>query len=291
MARVAGNSGVGDVQKEGGEEGVNYNKLVGNGNNGGGISKTTVDARTATVGGEDAPEVPSGRREQGSDTDRKYNLGVGGGGGGGGDGGGGVMFVQAHDTSGNRPVFGLLVDLDPRHPAFVAVATFVVILLSACWVRKKFIKKKIAHHVNPTVGGGRVGSGVGGGLSESAGGVYNTHGHRTRSGGRTGGDKATATAQQESLCEVLYDVYAGVVPTGGITSKAVRECGLTVSATFPFSILVILNVANGILYAVRTPSSWGISWVKQAVMFVLNLFPCVQCTKIVFTISSLLCRP
>lgn len=269
MERVAGNSGVGDVEKEGGEEGANYNKLVGNGNNGGGISKTTVDARTATVGGEDAPEVPAGRREQGSDTDRKYNLGVGGGDGGGGDGGGGVMFVQAHDTSENRPVVGLLVDLDPRHPAFVAVATFVVILLSACWVRKKFIKKKIAHHVNPTVGGSGVGSGVGGGSSESVGGVYNTHGHRTRSGGRTGGagiqqpsvGKATATAQQESLCEVLYDVYAGVVPTGGINSKAVRECGLTVSATFLFSILVILNVANGIPYV----PCWSISWAKQAV--------------------------
>lgn len=36
------------------------------------------------------------------------------------------------------------------------------------------------------------------------------------------------TPQQAALCEVLYDVYSGVVPARGIESKTVRECSLSV---------------------------------------------------------------
>lgn len=60
---------------------------------------------------------------------------------------------------------------------------------------------------------------------------YNTRGHRVVStpGSGSGGSPGRAvTPQQAALCEVLYDLYAGVVPARGIESRTVRECDLSV---------------------------------------------------------------
>lgn len=41
---------------------------------------------------------------------------------------------------------------------------------------------------------------------------------------------ATDTAFEHArLCEILYDIYGGKTPEGGINTKAVRAAGLTVS--------------------------------------------------------------
>eukprot|EP00903_Cladosiphon_okamuranus_P006535 g6386.t1 len=58
---------------------------------------------------------------------------------------------------------------------------------------------------------------------------YNTRGHRVASppGGGESSPRKEVTPQQAALCEVLYDVYAGVVPARGIDSRTVRECDLS----------------------------------------------------------------
>lgn len=151
----------------------------------------------------------------------------------------GTMELEPPDKASS----GLLFDIDPQDPA-VMVALFVgVVFLAATLLYSRRRRR------------GRPNGGSGGGGGDTSGAAdpqasaskksprspvvsrYNTRGHRVaipRSGSRSKsraspGKVVILTPPQVALCEVLYDVYGGTVPSRGIETKTVEECGLSVS--------------------------------------------------------------
>lgn len=201
------------------------------------------DGETQQAGASDSMQ-PGTTGSSSSDADTELILdatasvpdGDVGGGVGAVGGVGGGFFAQAREfgSLNKAAAVGLVVDIDPRHPAVLSglVAAVVAILLSVWWGCSKASRKRAHRHVRP-VGGGvnalETASPVGG-----AG--YNTRGGRTGQNAspspaakpRTPNKVMIMTPEQASLCEVLYDVYGGVVPSQGINSRAVRDCDLKV---------------------------------------------------------------
>lgn len=132
---------------------------------------------------------------------------------------------------------GLLFDLDPRHPACLSVVAVVVVALSAWFGRKKTMNRRASRRADAAARAAA--AAADGDLSDASSPVRGAgYGSRTRDGSgaaagagspRTRSGKVMIlTPDQASLCEVLYDVYAGVVPARGIDSRAIQDCGLTV---------------------------------------------------------------
>lgn len=72
---------------------------------------------------------------------------------------------------------------------------------------------------------------------------------------KTGQFAGSSPQEQARLCEVLYDVYGGEAPDGGINDKAVRASGLTVSDSLQFC--WILSCWRGIGKAVADSAVLG----------------------------------
>ncbi|CAN0408152.1 unnamed protein product, partial [Ectocarpus sp. 13 AM-2016] len=159
-----------------------------------------------------------------------------------------LLFAQAVDpTPPNEEAVGLIFDINPLDPAVIAVVGAVVVCLFAAtwWSRRKPSKTSRAT-TTPSTGGsaGTVSAATDRTSSPVIQSRYNTRGHGvstpgSRRSARRASSPASAnrssppgkvmilTPQQLALCEVLYDVYDGVVPSRGIESKAVQECDLS----------------------------------------------------------------
>lgn len=207
---------------EGGEAeaGATDRGQPGTGSGSGADTKGTIDASSSIPGGE-----------------------VGGGVGGGGVVGGG-LFAHAREFGSrtNKAAVGLVVDIDPRHPAVLGAVAVVAILLSVWWGCNKANRKRTGRRAR-TVGGGvnalETTSPVGGaGHNTLRGRTARNASPSTSPAGaakpRTPAKVLIMTPEQASLCEVLYDVYGGVVPSHGINSRAVRDCELKVSVGVMF---------------------------------------------------------
>ncbi|CAM9108027.1 unnamed protein product [Hapterophycus canaliculatus] len=135
----------------------------------------------------------------------------------------------------------LLFDVDPRDPAvIVAFIVGFVFIAATLWCSRR----RRRGHPNGGVGG--VGGGAGTVFPEDSAPTerprspvasrYNTRRRRvTTTPGSGSSSKSRAspgkvvilTPRQVALCEVLYDIYRGTVPSRGIESTAVQECGLS----------------------------------------------------------------
>ncbi|CAM9989993.1 unnamed protein product, partial [Ectocarpus fasciculatus] len=160
-----------------------------------------------------------------------------------------VLFAQAvNPTPPNEEAVGLIFDINPLDPAVVAVVGAVVVCLVAAtwWCRRKPRKTSRATTTLATGGSetGTASAATGRAPSPVVQPRYNTRGHRVTSPGSGGSARRASspapanrssppgkvmilTPQQLAICEVLYDVYNGVVPSRGIESKAVQECALS----------------------------------------------------------------
>ena len=216
---------------EGGEAeaGASDRGQLGTGSGSGADTKGTIESSSSMPGGD-----------------------VGGGGGGGGVVGGG-LFAQAREFGSrtNTAAVGLVVDIDPRHPAVLAAVAVVAILLSVWWGCSKANRKRTARRAR-AVGGGVEALET---TSPVGGAGYNTRGDRTAQNAspspagaskpRTPAKVLMMTPDQAALCEVLYDVYGGVVPSHGINSRAVRDCELKVSV--------------GVMFCEGVVSAWSVA--------------------------------
>lgn len=128
-----------------------------------------------------------------------------------------------------RVVQGLLKEFDPKKPSAIlpsaVLFAVIIIVLSAWWGRRKFLRSggrrtRRADRKSNVETDGCLAT-----KSTAAVSSPDTPSHRTRS---TSYKVMILTPEQESLCESLYDTYAGTIPPRGIESKAARECGLTV---------------------------------------------------------------
>ncbi|CAN0386551.1 unnamed protein product, partial [Ectocarpus sp. 13 AM-2016] len=159
-----------------------------------------------------------------------------------------LLFAQAVDpTPFNEEAVGLIFDINPLDPAVIAVVGAVVVCLVAAtwWCRPK--PSKMPRATTTLATGGSAGT-VSAATDRTSSPViqsrYNTRGQGlstpgSRRSARRASSPASAnrssppgkvmilTPQQLALCEVLYDVYDGVVPSRGIESKAVQECDLS----------------------------------------------------------------
>ncbi|CBJ29162.1 expressed unknown protein [Ectocarpus siliculosus] len=159
-----------------------------------------------------------------------------------------LLFAQAVDpTPPNEEAVGLIFDINPLDPAVIAVVGAVVVCLVAAtwWCRRK--PSKTCQATTTLAAGGSAGT-VSAATDRRSSPVvqsrYSTRGHGVSPPGsrrlaRRASSPASAnrssrpgkvmilTPQQLALCEVLYDVYNGVVPSRGIESKAVQECDLS----------------------------------------------------------------
>lgn len=157
------------------------------------------------------------------------------------------MFSQEREPEARtETVVGLLVDLDPRHPAFLSVmAVLCIILLSVSWARKTFHKRRAARSYAAF-------SDSDGSLEETRSNLigsakHTPRGRRSDAGSgnskspRSAGKVMILTPEQASLCDVFYDSQRGVFPTRVADVKATLECGLTVSVGHRRYFLVIVS--------------------------------------------------
>lgn len=161
-----------------------------------------------------------------------------------GGGGSGQLLAHAVDAVGLEPPeskgLDLLFDIDPRDPAVIlAFLIGCVCLAATAWCGRRRRRRR------PNSGGGidrrppasedyvregRPKPPVGpSGNTRGNRRVADTPGTVSRSTSRASPGKVVIlTPQQVSLCDVLYDVYGGKVPSRGIENKAVEETGLSV---------------------------------------------------------------
>lgn len=166
---------------------------------------------------------------------------------GGGGSGGVQLFTQAAETIGlerpDKAPSDLLFDVDPRDPAvIVAFLVGVVCLVATIWYSRRRRRGR------PSSGRGGGGGADGAVIPEDSAmkesspspvaSPYNTRRRRvTTTPGSGSSYKSRAspskvvilTPPQVALCEVLYDVYGGTVPSLGIDTKTVQQSGLSVS--------------------------------------------------------------
>lgn len=138
----------------------------------------------------------------------------------------------------------LIFDIDPTNPVFLVVTTVLAMTLLSIWrlgynIIRRRRRKSLQSAADPRGSRAAGVGGVGGddGVGERSIRTPTRLGVVTRAGGRRGArlvvEKVTGSAEEQArLCEVLYDVYDGQVPAGGINSKDVRSCGLTVSCVW-----------------------------------------------------------
>lgn len=216
-------------------------------------SKTTMGEHQHGEGGEaEAGATDRGQPGTGSgsgadtkgtiDTSSSITDGeVGGGVGGGGVVGGG-LFAHAREFGSrtNKAAVGLVVDIDPRHPAVLGAVAVVAILLSVWWGCSKANRKRAGCRARAAGGGVNAletTSPVGGAGYNTRRGQIARNASPSPAGAakpRTPAKVLIMTPEQASLCEVLYDVYGGVVPSHGINSRAVRDCELKVGVGVMF---------------------------------------------------------
>ncbi|CAM9321006.1 unnamed protein product [Ectocarpus sp. 4 AP-2014] len=158
-----------------------------------------------------------------------------------------LLFAQAVDPTPPSEEAVRFFDINPLDPAVIAVVGAVGVCLVAAtwWCRRK--PSKTSQATTTLATGGSAGT-VSAATDRTSSPViqsrYNTRGHGVSTPGsrrstRRASSPASAnrssppgkvmilTPQQLALCEVLYDVYNGVVPSRGIESKAVQECDLS----------------------------------------------------------------
>lgn len=178
----------------------------------------------------------------------------------GGGGGGGYLFARAEESERiDEAVVDMLFDIDPRDPVVIAILVAVAcVVVAVVWFGVNARGKSRVRWAPDPAGGdgsGDSGSDDGGGKGNSRPSPspvvqrrHNTRGHRITTPGSSGGSSSSRassptsrqfraeatktvglTLKQLQLCEVLYDLHAGVVPLRGIKSRAVRDCELSVS--------------------------------------------------------------
>ncbi|CAM9763887.1 unnamed protein product [Pylaiella littoralis] len=176
----------------------------------------------------------------------------------GGGGGGGYLFARAEESERiDEAVVDMLFDIDPRDPVVIAILVAVAcVVVAVVWFGVNARGKRRVRWAPDPAGGdgsGDSGSDDGGGKGNSTPSPspvvqrrYNTRGHRITTPGSSGGSSSSRassptsrqfraeatktvglTLKQLQLCEVLYDLHAGVVPLRGIKSRAVRDCELS----------------------------------------------------------------
>ncbi|CAM9715548.1 unnamed protein product [Scytosiphon promiscuus] len=143
--------------------------------------------------------------------------------------------------SSDKALLGSSFDVDPRDPAvIVAFLVGVVCLVATVWLSRR---RRRGRSNGGREGGGNDGDGGTAVQDKSApieplsSPVASPHNTRRRRVTTTPGSSSKSRASpskvvilsppQMALCEVLYDVYGGTVPSRGIETKAVQESGLS----------------------------------------------------------------
>lgn len=146
------------------------------------------------------------------------------------------LSMAAQDTTPNTAAVGLVFDINPADPVVISAVVALICVVGTlsflvCNGRRSNSTDDSARRGDDSAGRGD--AKPSGSLRSPSPAVkhrYNTRGHRVpaRDDGFPSPSVKAATAEQVALCEMLYDAYDGVVPTGGIQRKAVRECALSV---------------------------------------------------------------